>query len=79
MDRLSNLAVLLDRLGETDGAVEIAHRALQYFGHPHLVKIMESNKAAGGNAFDSNCNATTKKHLLNKRLLTQWMLELIIC
>ena len=46
---LANLAVLLDRLGETDGAVEIAHRALQYFpGHPHLVKIMESNKAAGG-------------------------------
>ena len=46
---LANLAVLLDRLGETDGAVEIAHRALQFFpGHPHLVKIMESNKAAGG-------------------------------
>ena len=46
---LANLAVLLDRLGEPDGAVEIAHRALQYFpGHPHLVKIMESNKAAGG-------------------------------
>ena len=46
---LANLAVLLDRLGEADGAVEIAHRALQYFpGHPHLVKIMESNKAAGG-------------------------------
>ena len=46
---LANLAVLLDRLGETDGAVEIAHRALQYFpGHPHLVKIMDSNKAAGG-------------------------------
>ena len=46
---LANLAVLLDRLGETDGAVEIAHRALQYFpGHPHLVKILDSNKAAGG-------------------------------
>ena len=46
---LANLAVLLDRLGETDGAVEIAHRALQYFpGHPHLVKIMDANKAAGG-------------------------------
>lgn len=46
---LANLAVLLDRLGERDGAVEIAHRALQYFpGHPHLVNIMESNKAAGG-------------------------------
>lgn len=46
---LANLAVLLDRLGETDGAVEIAHRALQYFpGHPHLVKIMDTNKAAGG-------------------------------
>lgn len=46
---LANLAVLLDRLGEMDGAVEIAHRALQYFpGHPHLVKIMDSNKAAGG-------------------------------
>jgi len=46
---LANLAVLLDRLGETDGAVEIAHRALQYFpGHPHLVTIMDSNKAAGG-------------------------------
>jgi len=46
---LANLAVLLDRLGENDGAVEIAHRALQYFpGHPHLVNIMNSNKAAGG-------------------------------
>ena len=46
---LANLAVLLDRLGENDGAVEIAHRALQHFpGHPHLVKIMDSNKAAGG-------------------------------
>ena len=46
---LANLAVLLDRLGETDGAVEITHRALQYFpGHPHLVKILDSNKAAGG-------------------------------
>ena len=46
---LANLAVLLDRLGEKDGAIEIAHRALQYFpGHPHLVKIMDSNKAAGG-------------------------------
>ena len=46
---LANLAVLLDRLGEMDGAVEIAHRALQYFpGHPHLVNIMDSNKAAGG-------------------------------
>ena len=46
---LANLAVLLDRLGETDGAVEITHRALQYFpGHPNLVKILESNKAAGG-------------------------------
>jgi len=46
---LANLAVLLDRLGEMDGAVEIAHRALQYFpGHPHLVTIMDSNKAAGG-------------------------------
>ena len=46
---LANLAVLLDRLGEMDGAIEIANRALQYFpGHPHLVKIMDSNKAAGG-------------------------------
>ena len=46
---LANLAVLLDRLGEMDGAVEIAHRALQYFpGHPNLVKILDSNKAAGG-------------------------------
>ncbi len=46
---LANLAVLLDRLGEADGALEIADRALKYFpGHPHLVKIMESNKAAGG-------------------------------
>ena len=46
---LANLAVLLDRLGDMDGAVEIAHRALQYFpGHPHLVNIMDSNKAAGG-------------------------------
>ena len=46
---LANLAVLLDRLGENDGAVEIAHRALQHFpGHPHLVKIMDTNKAAGG-------------------------------
>ena len=46
---LANLAVLLDRLGEIDGAVEIAHRALQYFpGHPHLLKILQHNKAAGG-------------------------------
>jgi len=46
---LANLAVLLDRLGEPDGALEIADRALKYFpGHPHLVKIMEHNKAAGG-------------------------------
>ena len=46
---LANLAVLLDRLGDVDGALEIANRALQYFpGHPHLVKIMEQNKAAGG-------------------------------
>ena len=46
---LANLAVLLDRLGENDGAVEIAHRALHHFpGHPHLVKIMDINKAAGG-------------------------------
>ena len=46
---LANLAVLLDRLGEADGALEIADRALKYFpGHPHLVKIMDSNKAAGG-------------------------------
>jgi tetratricopeptide (TPR) repeat protein len=46
---LANLAVLLDRLGENDGAIEIAHRALQHFpGHPHLVKIMDTNTAAGG-------------------------------
>ena len=46
---LANLAVLLDRLGESDGAVEIADRALKYFpGHPHLVKILDTNKAAGG-------------------------------
>ena len=46
---LANLAVLLDRLGEIDGAVEIADRALHYFpGHPHLVRIMDDNKAAGG-------------------------------
>ena len=46
---LANLAVLLDRLGEMDGAVEIAHRALQFFpGHPHLVTIMDSNREAGG-------------------------------
>tara|TARA_B100001564_G_scaffold227224_1_gene191612 strand:- start:1626 stop:3896 length:2271 start_codon:yes stop_codon:yes gene_type:complete len=46
---LANLAVLLDRLGETDGALEIADRALKYFpGHPHLVKIVDTNKAAGG-------------------------------
>ena len=45
---LANLAVLLDRLGEGDGALEIADRALNYFpGHPHLVKIVESNRAAG--------------------------------
>ena len=46
---LANLAVLLDRLGDADGALEIADRALNYFpGHPHLVKIVESNRAAGG-------------------------------
>jgi len=45
---LANLAVLLDRLGEGDGALEIADRALNYFpGHPHLVRIVESNRAAG--------------------------------
>ena len=46
---LANLAVLLDRLGDADGALEIADRALKYFpGHPHLVKIVDNNKAAGG-------------------------------
>ena len=31
---LANLAVLLDRLGDADGALEIADRALKYFpGH----------------------------------------------
>ena len=46
---LANLAVLLDRLGDADGALEIADRALNYFpGHPHLVKIVDNNKAAGG-------------------------------
>ena len=46
---LANLAVLLDRLGDTDGALEIADRALNYFpGHPHLVRIVENNRAAGG-------------------------------
>ena len=46
---LANLAVLLDRLGENDGALEIADRALKYFpGHPHLIKIQENNRAAGG-------------------------------
>ena len=46
---LANLAVLLDRLGDTDGALEIADRALNYFpGHPHLVRIVETNRAAGG-------------------------------
>ena len=46
---LANLAVLLDRLGDADGALEIADRALNYFpGHPHLVRIVESNRAAGG-------------------------------
>ena len=46
---LANLAVLLDRLGDADGALEIADRALNYFpGHPHLVRIVETNRAAGG-------------------------------
>ena len=46
---LANLAVLLDRLGDTDGAMEIADRALKYFpGHPHLVRIVDTNRAAGG-------------------------------
>jgi len=46
---LANLAVLLDRIGEKDGAVEIAHRALVYFpGHPSLTTILNENKAAGG-------------------------------
>ena len=45
---LANLAVLLNRLGDADGALEIADRALNYFpGHPHLVNIVEQNKAAG--------------------------------
>ena len=46
---LANLAVLLDRLGDADGALEIADRALKYFpGHPHLVRIVDQNRAAGG-------------------------------
>jgi len=46
---LANLAVLLDRLSDADGALEIADRALKYFpGHPHLIKIVETNRAAGG-------------------------------
>ena len=46
---LANLAVLLDRLGDADGALEIADRALNYFpGHPHLVRIVDVNRAAGG-------------------------------
>ena len=68
---LANLAVLLDRLGETDGAVEIAHRALQYFpGHPHLVKIMESNKAAGGMMHSTPTVMPHKQETLVEQTLT---------
>ena len=68
---LANLAVLLDRLGETDGAVEIAHRALQYFpGHPHLVKIMESNKAAGGVMHSTPTVMPHKQETLVEQTLT---------
>ena len=46
---LANLAVLLDRIGEKDGAVEIAHRALVHFpGHPSITTILNENKEAGG-------------------------------
>ena len=46
---LANLAVLLDRLGDNDGSIEIASRALEFFpGHPYLVKILDDNKKAGG-------------------------------
>ena len=60
---LANLAVLLDRLGDTDGALEIADRALNISGHPHLVKIVDNNKAAGGYTLNSNRNATYSREI----------------
>ena len=70
---LANLAVLLDRLGEVDGAVEITQRALHYFpGHPHLVKILESNKAAGGvNPSTPKVMPHTQDKLVNQNLTTK--------
>ena len=67
---LANLAVLLDRLGEADGALEIADKALKYFpGHPHLVKIMENNKAAGGVLPEKpNVMPHTQEQLVNQKL-----------
>ena len=45
---LANLAVLLNRIGDNDGALEIATRALVHFpGHPSLTKITDNAKAAG--------------------------------
>ena len=46
---LANLAVLLNRLGDVNGSVEIAERALKFFpGHPYLVNILKENQGAGG-------------------------------
>ena len=45
---LANLAVLLNRIEDNDGALEIATRALVHFpGHPSLTKITDKAKAAG--------------------------------
>ena len=67
---LANLAVLLDRLGDIDGAVEIAMRALDYFpGHPHLINIVEKNKAAGANVTSSPVvMPQTKEKLVDQKL-----------
>lgn len=67
---LANLAVLLDRLGDINGAVEIATRALDYFpGHPHLINIVEKNKAAGANVTSSPVvMPQTKQKLVDQKL-----------
>ena len=67
---LANLAVLLDRLGDIDGAVEVAMKSLNFFpGHPHLLKIVEQNKAAGAKINpNSVVMPQTKQRMVDQRL-----------
>ena len=67
---LANLAVLLDRLGDNDGSVEIANRALEFFpAHPYLVKILDDNRRAGGIIQDSpKILPHTQENFVNQNL-----------